>query len=131
MLMCNHGFGGSGARYEGSGINSYIQHAMRYEGWDIALYGHRHDRWVMTVPRITPQVVGGNTIRPQWIEATEKQVCQCGTYLRTLSRGVYPTYSEKKGYTPKPLGALILKIGIDRIKKGNRDNIRLRFYGNN
>ena len=131
MLMCHHGFGGTNARHEGSGINSYIQHAMRFEGFNIALYGHRHDRWVMRVPRISPQVVGGNIIKPQWIEASERLVCQCGTYLRTMARGVYPTYSEKKGYTPKPLGALILKIGMDRTQVNGKDNIRLKFCGNN
>lgn len=126
MILAHHGFGGTNARQEGSGVNSYINHALRYEGWDIALYGHRHDRWSKVVPRIQPQA-GGHTTKPRWVKSIDRLVCQCGTYMRTLSHGEYPTYSEKAGYPPRPIGALTVKFGIDRDRKDGRDNISLRF----
>jgi len=125
MLMCHHGFGGTNARKEGSSLNAYIDHALRFEGWDIAAYGHRHDKWVKVVPRIKPQE-SGFAKRSPWIRAVDRVVLQCGTYLRTLSHSDYPTYSEKAGYPPRPLGCVKLNIGMDRVREGGRDNISLR-----
>ena len=130
MLLVHHGYGGASARKEGSGINNYIDHALRFEGWDIALYGHRHDRWVKTVPRIRPQEAGHNT-RPPWVKAVDRKVAQCGTYLRTLAHSDAPTYSERAGYPPRPLGCLVIKLGIQRLRDGGRDNIILKFLGSN
>ncbi len=130
MIMAHHGFGGANARKEGAGVNSYIDHALRYEAWDAAFYGHRHDRWVKTVPRIRPQQ-GGNHKKPPWIRAVDRKVCQCGTYLRTLSHSKFPSYAEKAGYPPRPIGCLHLKIGIDRIREEGKDNIKLEFRGSN
>ena len=131
MVMAHHGFGGTNARKEGGGLNSYIDHALRYEGWDLALYGHRHDRWSKTVPRIHPQSLGGNSVKPAWVRAIDRKVCQCGTYMRTLARGIYPTYSEKAGYPPRPIGALVLEIGLDRSGGRNYDRKTVRFLGSN
>uniref|UniRef100_A0A6M3K1X0 DNA repair exonuclease n=1 Tax=viral metagenome TaxID=1070528 RepID=A0A6M3K1X0_9ZZZZ len=130
MIMAHHGFGGGGARKEGSGLNAYIDHALRYEGWDVALYGHRHDKWAKTVPRIKPQS-HGKQHKPAWVRAVDRKVAQCGTYLRTLSHSKYPTYSEKAGYPPRPIGALIIRIGLSRIREGGRDNLTLKFNGSN
>jgi len=129
MIMAHHGFGGANARKEGSGLNAYIDHAMRYEEWDLAVYGHRHDRWVKTVPRIKPQV--GGLHGTAWVRAVDRKVIQCGTYLKTLSHSKYPTYSEKQGYPPRPLGCLVLTIGFLRERKGGRDNISIKFCGSN
>lgn len=131
MILAHHGYGGSNARKEGSGFNAYIDFALRYEGWDIALFGHRHDRWVKTVPRVVPQMLGGNAKKPAWIRSVDRKVAMCGTYLRTLARGLYPTYSEKFGYPPRPLGCLIIKIGLRRYHTNGHDNLLLHFKGSN
>jgi hypothetical protein len=130
MIMAHHGFGGGTARKEGSGLNAFIDHAMRYEGWDLACYGHRHDRWSKTVPRIKPQE-GSNGKKPAWVRAIDRKVCQCGTYLRTLSHSKYPSYAEKAGYPPRPTGCLHLRIGVRREREDGRDNIQLEFRGSN
>jgi len=131
MIMAHHGFGGTNARKEGGGFNSYIDHALRYEGWDLALYGHRHDRWTKTVPRIHPQILNGTSRKPAWVKAIDRKVCQCGTYLRTLAKGVYPTYSEVKGYPPRPIGSLVLEVGCFRDQSLGYDRLEVRFIGSN
>lgn len=130
MILAHHGFGGTNARKEGSGINAYIDHAMRFEGWDIAVYGHRHDRWIKTVPRIRPQSHGVRD-KPAWVRSVDRKVAQCGTYLRTLSHEDYPTYAERMGYPPRPLGCLKIKIGIDRIRDKGRDLQTIKWLGSN
>lgn len=130
MILAHHGFGGINARKEGSGLNSYIDHALRYEGWDIALYGHRHDRWAKLVPRIKPQTSGVRE-KPAWVRSVDRLVCQCGTYHRTLSHNKYPTYSERFGYPPHPLGALVITLGIDRCRENGLDNCTLKIVGTN
>lgn len=130
MIMCHHGFGGGSARKEGASLNSFIDHSLRYEAWDLALYGHRHDRWVKMVPRIRPQSHGVKQKSP-WVRSIDRVVCQCGTYLRTLSHGEYPTYSEKMGFPPRPLGCVVLEIGIKRILDNGMDNLILNFIGSN
>ena len=111
MILGSHGFGGGGQRWEGAGVNAYIQHAMRYEGWDIALYGHRHDKWVKPLAKIWPYAYPSGA---RGIKEDIRIVAQCGTYLRTLSNGVYPTYSEKAGMTPRPLGCVDIQFKIVR-----------------
>ena len=130
MIMAHHGFGGANSRKEGASFNSYIDHALRFEEWDLAVYGHRHDRWSKTIPRIRPQTSGINKA-PAWVRAVDRKVCQCGTYLKTLSHSKYPSYAEKQGYPPRPLGCLHLRIGVDRTKEDGRDNLKLEFRGSN
>jgi len=130
MILCHHGFGGGGARKEGSGLNAYVDHALRYEGWDLALYGHRHDRFSKTISRIKPQS-GGVKVNPGWVRAVDRKVAQCGTYMRTLSRSKYPTYAEKFGYPPRALGCLIERIGICRDRTDGKDYMAIRFLGSN
>lgn len=125
MIMAHHGFGGANARKEGGSLNAYIDHALRFEGWDIAAYGHRHDKWVKVIPRVAPQE-SGNSVKQPWVRAIDRTVLQCGTYLRTLSHSDYPTYSEKAGYPPRPLGCLKLKIGTTRNCKGGRDTYTIK-----
>jgi predicted phosphodiesterase len=130
MIMCHHGFGGGGARKEGSGVNAYVDHALRFEGWDIAVYGHRHDRWVRTIPRIAPQGAG-YSVRSPWVRAVDRIVTQCGTYLRTLSHAEYPTYAERAGYPPRPIGCVKLKIGIKRDGSHHQDHQTLKVISSN
>lgn len=127
MILAHHGFGGTNARKEGSSLNAYIDHAMRYEDWDIAIYGHRHDRWIKTIPRIKPQG-GGIKKNLAWVRAVDRKIIQAGTYLRTLSHSKYPTYAEKAGYPPRPLGCVKVSVGLERIKENGKDNLNLKFY---
>lgn len=130
MIMAHHGFGGANARKEGGDVNAYIDHAMRYEGWDIAVYGHRHKKFSVPVLRIKPQE-GGSHGKPAWVREVEKRVCESGTYLKTLAQGTMPTYAEKFGYYPRPLGCLSLEIGLKRHRDGGKDNYTLRFVSAN
>ncbi len=131
MILSHHGFGGGGARKEGAGVNAYIDHALRYEAWDLAVYGHRHDRWVKTVPRISPQAFSGPA-KTLWVRAIDRKVCQCGTYMRTLSHGDYPTYSEKAGYPPRPLGCIKIRFKVTRenLEYGKRQFV-IKWLGSN
>lgn len=119
MILGHHGFGGGGQRWEGSGVNSYIQHAMRYEGWDIALYGHRHDKWVKPLAKIWPYA---HSSGKRDVREDIRVIAQCGTYLRTLSKTVYPTYSEQKGMTPRPLGCIDIQFKV--VQERNDDGSR-------
>ena len=131
MIVAHHGFGGASSRKEGASFNSYIDHALRYDGWDLALYGHRHDRWAKIVPKIAPQF-GGKKKSPLWLKAEDRVVAQCGTYQRTLAHGVMPTYSERMGYTPKPIGALVLRYKFTRGRNKDMDReARLEYLGSN
>lgn len=125
MILGSHGFGGGGQRWEGAGVNAYIQHAMRYEGWDIALYGHRHDKWVKPLAKIWPY---SHPSGVRGVKEDVRLVAQCGTYLRTLSDGIYPTYSEKAGMTPRPLGGIDIQFKVVKEKiKGGKRSIRIKF----
>lgn len=88
MMLGSHGFGGAGQRWEGSALNAYIQHALRYDGWDIALYGHRHDKWVKPLAKISPYCHANGK---RWVRESVRLIAQTGTYLRTLTDGPYPS----------------------------------------
>lgn len=118
MILAHHGFGGAGARWEGSALNSYISHALRYCSWDIAAYGHRHDRWIKVLSVMEPYFNNKNGDR--WVKDSERIVLQAGTYLRTLSHGVLPSYSEKRGMSPRPLGCVSLQMCLTRQKKDRK-----------
>jgi len=110
MIFACHGFGGGNARWEGSALNAYIAHSARYDGWDIALYGHRHDKWIKPLARIKPHF--NVKSKQRWIIEDIKLVCQTGTYLRTLSKSLYPSYSEKSGMHPRPLGCINIQFKV-------------------
>lgn len=130
MIMVHHGFGEGNSRKEGAGLNAYIDHALRHDGWDLALYGHRHDRFSKIIPKIAPQF-GGKKRDTLWIESTERVVAQSGTYLRTYSNSEYPTYSEKKGYPPKTVGCLVLRYRVIRPKSNGITNLQVEYLGSN
>jgi hypothetical protein len=130
MIMAHHGFGGG--RTEGASFNAYIAHALRYEEWDLALYGHRHDRWIKSVPRIRPQSHGKQ--HHPWVQDIETKVAQCGTYLRTLSHvddGKIPSYAERAGYNPRPLGCLKVRVGLARSKFNGEEHLSARILWSN
>jgi len=112
MIFVCHGFGGG--RKSGAGLNSYIDHAACYGDWDIALYGHRHDKWVKEVSYITPHF--NCKTGERWIRNYSRVIAQTGTYLRTLSNGERPNYAEKGGSHPRPLGCIHVKFCVRRKK---------------
>jgi hypothetical protein len=125
MILAHHGFGGAGARWEGSALNSYIQHALRYGSWDIAAYGHRHDRWLKVLSVMEPFY---NNIRGErWVKDSERIVLQAGTYLRTLSHGPLPSYSEKRGMSPRPLGCIALQMCLWRQETGEHRELKIKY----
>ena len=126
MILASHGFGGAGQRWEGAGLNSYIQHAMRYDSWDVAMYGHRHDKWVKALARIRPYI--NHHTGERWVKDEIKLICQTGTYLRSLSNSLWPSYSEKKGMSPRPLGCISIQFKINRVRDKSRDrNLKIEY----
>lgn len=126
MLLVHHGFGGAGARWEGSGINAYISHSQRYLDWDVALYGHRHSKWVIPAPVIQPYL--NIKTGSRWVKDRSRVIAQCGTYLRTLSKDEYPSYSEMGGMTPRPIGCvnIMFKVSRELLPTGER-SLTIRF----
>ena len=105
----------------GSAVNAYIAHSARYDGWDIALYGHRHDKWIKPLARVKPFF--NIKSKRRWIKEDVKLVCQTGTYLKTLSKGIYPSYSEKSGMHPRPLGCINIQLKVTQdLSMGRRAN---------
>jgi hypothetical protein len=125
MILAHHGFGGSGARWEGSALNAYIQHALRYGAWDIAAYGHRHDRWLKVLSVMDPFY--NNVSGERWVKDSERIVLQAGTYLRTLSHGPLPSYSEKRGMSPRPLGCIALQMCLSRMETGEHRELKIKY----
>lgn len=125
MLFVCHGFGGG--RMEGSSWNSYINHSARYDGWDIAMYGHRHMKGVMPLARIKPYLNEPDGRR--WVKEDLRLICQTGTYLRTLSKTVYPSYSEKGGMNPRPIGCISVPICVRRITSDGSRTFKMIYEG--
>jgi hypothetical protein len=48
----------------------------------------------------------------RWVKDEIKLICQTGTYLRTLSNSPWPSYSEKKGMSPRPIGCISIQFQI-------------------
>ncbi len=125
MIFATHGFGGAGARWEGAALNAYIQHSSRYEGWDVAIYGHRHDKWIKALSRIRPSI--NMRTGERWIKEDEKLICQSGTYLRTLSHSVWPSYSEAKGMHPRPIGCVSIQFKVSRLTENGSRHFKIQF----
>lgn len=110
-IMGHHGF--AGGRKEGAAVNAYTDWMHRHPGHNIYLFGHNHKKWFHKVPvveidfnkreQVDRSVLVGNT----------------GTYLRTYSKGVVPTYSEKKGFYPVELGHLEIELTHTRESEGS------------
>jgi hypothetical protein len=126
MLFVSHGFGGG--RTEGAAVNAYVNHAASYAGWDIAMYGHRHQKWIMPFVRMNPYQ--NQKTGRKWVKEEQTLICQTGTYLRTLSKTVYPTYAEKGGMKPRPIGCISIPITIRREKMDDGTiSFRMKYEG--
>jgi hypothetical protein len=125
MIFVSHGFGGG--RTEGAGWNAYINHSARYSDWDIALYGHRHLKGVMPLASIKPYI--NQRTGRRWVKEETKLIAQTGTYLRTLSKTVYPTYSEKAGMNPRPIGCVSIPISLRRHDEDGAKSFKMVYEG--
>jgi hypothetical protein len=101
-----HGYGGGG-RTEGGDLTKYARQTQYYE-FDIGLFGHTHTKWGKRLIRIEPTRRGSLKVveRPQ-------AVANCGTFLKTLSGEVIPTYSEKACYPPRDIGYITMFLRPD------------------
>jgi hypothetical protein len=96
----HHGWGG-GSRTQGADLTKYSKD-MQYYDADVFLYGHVHRRQVDYVPRLG--LAGDNLI------AKPKVMAICGTFLKTYTNTIDPTYSEIKGYPPVSVGGVVIEI---------------------
>ena len=99
-VLGHHGFGG-GSRTRGGSLTKYTNHSSYFDG-DVYLYGHDHKRQRDEIDRIG--LAGDKII------SKPKVLCLCGTYLKTFSDTVDPTYSEEFGHPPTAIGNLTLNI---------------------
>jgi len=113
IIRWHHGYGGG--RTPGASINRYIKESYNWEA-DVYLFGHDHQLDARAFPRLAMR--GNQCVTKEWF------VGVCGSFLKTLSDGADPTYSEKAGYFPVLLGGLDLKI------RPNRSGVDMRLERN-
>jgi len=101
IIRYHHGWGG-GSRTRGGSLTKYANDMGGYDA-DIYLYGHDHKLIYDCTPRLGVSPSGKLVSRAQ-------HLLLCGTYLKTYSDKVDPTYSEKKGYLPTRIGSPIIEI---------------------
>ncbi len=106
VIKTHHGYGG-GSRTRGADITKFEKDMAKWDA-DVYLYGHVHKLQFDRFPRLG---LKGITIvdRPQLL-------CICGTYLKTCSSTIDPTYAEIKGYPPCEIGGLMIKVKPDTRK---------------
>lgn len=97
-IMGHHGF--AGGRKEGGAVNAYMDWVHRHPGHDVYLFGHNHKKWVHKVPTVEIDYT-----RREQVDRSVL-IGNTGTFLKTYSDGVQPTYSEKKGFYPVEIGHL-------------------------
>lgn len=104
----HHGYGG-GSRTEGYNLTKFSKH-MPYFDADIYAFAHVHDQQNKIIPRLAPVpeekrlVDGDKKHANEGLQFRDQILVVTGTYLRTLSEGRFPSYSEEKGYPPRKLG---------------------------
>lgn len=99
-----HGWGGA-SRTEGGPITKYSRTISYYDA-NLFLFGHSHGLWVHSVEGVAP-IFDTNTPR---LISRDRFVCECGTFLKTLSSDENPTYSERAGFPPKRIGYVTIKL---------------------
>jgi len=100
VIRYHHGWGG-GSRTQGADLTKYSKD-LAYWDADIFLYGHVHRKQADRVPRLG--------LSGEVLISKPKMECICGTFLKTYSKGIRPTYSEKAGYPPVEVGGLVVNI---------------------
>lgn len=118
VIFAHHGFGGS-SRTDGGSVTKYVRHAFRYQGADIYLYGHDHQKYAKRIA----------VVKPDWLEGhatdTSFVVAATGSFKRTVSHDEIPSYSEVAGYNPAELGAISIEICPRQAKANGRTRMRL------
>lgn len=99
----HHGYGG--ARTDGGDLSKYSRDSGNYDA-DIFLYGHGHKLQHYAKP-----IIGTNGKK---LVARGREIVLCGTFLKTLSDGENPTYSEIAGYPPISIGAPTITITVKK-----------------
>ena len=100
VIRYHHGWGG-GSRTQGADLTKFSKDLAYWQA-DIFLYGHVHRRQTDSIPRLG--------ITGDKLTSKPKMLCICGTFLKTYTRGIYPTYSEVKGYPPVEIGGCCVSI---------------------
>lgn len=113
LIVCHHGWGGTNSRQKGADVNKYIQHSKGFDNWDICLYGHTHNFFVV------PDVILDCKSKHKWVEQKIVLIGATGTFLRTYERGKSSTYSERGGMSPRVLSWL--EIDIEIAQQGNHN----------
>ena len=114
-IRIHHGWGGTNAYYDGSQINKFTNHALRYQNWDISCYGHVHGFWAI------PVILMDCESKPRYVEEKTCIVACTGTFLKTLDKETDKvkgaTYSERKGYSPRVLSWQSIRVKLGKTKK--------------
>jgi len=103
-IKYHHGWGGGG-RTAGGSLTKYEKDMAKWDA-DVFYYGHDHQRKVDQIERLG--IVGDK------IFSKPKKIGICGTFLKTFSETVDPTYSELKGYPPVPIGGIATEITVEK-----------------
>ena len=109
IIRYHHGWGG-GSRTVGSDLTKYSKDMLYWDA-DVFLYGHTHQRKVDEIPRMG--LVGSKLV------SKPKILGVCGTFLKTYTTDLQPTYAEVKGYPPVTIGGI--RVGI----KPSKDWVKL------
>jgi UDP-2,3-diacylglucosamine pyrophosphatase LpxH len=100
IVRYHHGWGG-GSRTQGADLTKFSKDIAYWDA-DVFLYGHVHRAQTDKIPRIS--LWGDKLI------SKPKVLCICGTYLKTYTTSIQPTYSEIKGYPPVEIGGVTISI---------------------
>ena len=104
IIRAHHGWGG-GSRTQGADLTKFSKDMMHWDA-DIYIYGHVHRKQFDSVPRMG--VVGSK------LYSKPRLLIIAGTFLKTCSDSVDPTYSEAKGYPPTEIGGVSINIKPNR-----------------
>ena len=96
-----HGWGGN-SRTAGGNVTKYSRALETYEA-DLYVFGHSHDQFTREIPRIMVDTAGKVKHRPA-------MVVNVGTFKKTMSNTAIPTWEESKGFPPRTLGGIVVKI---------------------
>ena len=112
IIRYHHGWGG-GSRTQGADLTKFSKDVAYWDA-DIFLYGHVHRKQTDAIPRLG--LVGEKLI------SKPKIMCICGTFLKTYTGSMEPTYSEVKGYPPVEIGGVVVNI------KPDKDWVKIKAY---
>ena len=83
-------------------MQKYCTYAAKREGANLCLYAHTHRKWAMPLVRIEPRAGKAHEV--------PILVVNTGGFLKTHSEGTIPSYPERGGLPPIPLGYVEIEI---------------------